>query len=291
MIRIIQFSFLFFLTLNLYSQKKEVKIVTTKLSEQVFMLKGQGGNIGLFVGQEAVFMIDDQFANLTPKILKAIREITPKPVTYLLNTHWHGDHTGGNLNMQKEGAIILAHKNVRKRMSENQIFRGKMKKKLPKEALPIITFTNDMVMHINNDDIFISHIHEAHTDGDVLVYFTKNNVLHTGDAYFQGKFPYIDISSGGSIDGYIKGIKKMILLVNDETKILPGHGNVSNKKELIIFKDMLVDLKSKIQKEIDKGKTLEEVKTNKKLTKDYLSYNGWINEEKIKIVIYKSLTK
>lgn len=291
MIRIIQLSLLFFITLTVHSQKKEVKIITTKLSEQVYMLKGQGGNIGLFVGEDAVFMIDDQFAPLTPKILKAIKEITSKPVTYLLNTHWHGDHTGGNLNMEKEGALIFAHKNVRKRMSKDQVLRGKMKKGSPKEALPVITFTDDMMMHINNDDIFISHIHEAHTDGDALVYFTKNNVLHTGDAYFQGKFPYIDISSGGSIDGYIEGIKKMILLVNDETKILPGHGNVSNKKELIIFKAMLVDLKSRIQKEIDNGKTLEEVKINKEITKNYTSYNGWINEEKIRTAIYKSLKK
>lgn len=123
------------------SQKKEVQIITTKISDQVFMLKGQGGNIGLFIGDDAVFMIDDQFAPLTPKILEAIKKITPKPVNYLMNTHWHGDHTGGNLNMQKEGALILAHKNVRKRMSVDQIVRGKAKKASPKEALPVITFT------------------------------------------------------------------------------------------------------------------------------------------------------
>jgi glyoxylase-like metal-dependent hydrolase (beta-lactamase superfamily II) len=273
------------------SQKKEVQIITTKVSEQVFMLKGQGGNIGLFIGDDAVFMIDDQFAPLTPKILEAIKKITPKPVNYLMNTHWHGDHTGGNLNLQKEGALILAHKNVRKRMSVDQVVRGKAKKASPKEALPVITFTEDMMMHINNDDIYVSHIHEAHTDGDALVYFTQNNVLHTGDAYFQGKFPYIDVSSGGSINGYIDGIQKMILLTNDETKIIPGHGNVSNKKELISFKKMLVDLKSKIKVEIDKGKTLEEVKVNKEITKDYVLFNGWITEEKIRIAIYKSLIK
>ena len=285
------FSISIFITFSMQSQKKEVQIITTKVSEQVFMLKGQGGNIGLFIGDDAVFMIDDQFAPLTPKILEAIKKITPKPVNYLMNTHWHGDHTGGNLNLQKEGALILAHKNVRKRMSVDQVVRGKAKKASPKEALPVITFTEDMMMHINNDDIYVSHIHEAHTDGDALVYFTQNNVLHTGDAYFQGKFPYIDVSSGGSINGYIDGIQKMILLTNDETKIIPGHGNVSNKKELISFKKMLVDLKSKIKVEIDKGKTLEEVKVNKEITKDYVLFNGWITEEKIRIAIYKSLIK
>ena len=285
------FSLFFFITLTIQSQKKEIKIKTTKLSEQVFMLKGSGGNIGLFIGEDAVFMIDDQFAPLTPKILEAIKSITSKPVNYLLNTHWHGDHTGGNLNMHKEGALILAHNNVRKRMSVDQVIRGRTKKASPKEALPVITFTEDMMMHINNDDIFISHIHEAHTDGDALVYFTKNNVLHTGDAYFQGKFPYIDLSSGGSINGYINGIQKMILLIDDETKVLPGHGNISNKKELIVYKEMLITLKSIIQLEIDKGKTLEEVKTNKEITKDYTSFSGWITEEKIRIAIYKSLNK
>ncbi|ARV13634.1 MBL fold metallo-hydrolase [Polaribacter sp. SA4-12] len=285
------FSISIFITFSMQSQKKEVQIITTKISDQVFMLKGQGGNIGLFIGDDAVFMIDDQFAPLTPKILEAIKKITPKPVNYLMNTHWHGDHTGGNLNMQKEGALILAHKNVRKRMSVDQVIRGKVKKASPKEALPVITFTEDMMMHINNDDIYVSHIHKAHTDGDALVYFTKNNILHTGDAYFQGKFPYIDLSSGGSINGYIDGIQKMIVLANDETKIIPGHGNISNKRELISFKKMLVDLKSRIQTEIDNGKTLEEVKHNKKITKDYVSFNGWITEEKIKIAIYKSLNK
>lgn len=285
------FSLSIFITFSIQSQKKEVQIITTKVSDQVFMLKGQGGNIGLFIGDEAVFMIDDQFAPLTPKILEAIKKITPKPVNYLVNTHWHGDHTGGNLNMQKDGALILAHKNVRKRMSVDQIVRGKVKKASPKEALPVITFTEDIMMHINNEDIYVSHIHEAHTDGDALVYFTKNNILHTGDAYFQGKFPYIDLSSGGSINGYIDGVQKMIVLANDETKIIPGHGNISNKKELISFKKMLVDLKSKIQVEIDKGKTLEEVKNNKEITKDYISFNGWISEEKIRIAIYKSLKK
>ena len=285
------FSISIFITFSMQSHKKEVQIITTKISDQVFMLKGQGGNIGLFIGDDAVFMIDDQFAPLTPKILEAIKKITPKPVNYLMNTHWHGDHTGGNLNMQKEGALILAHKNVRKRMSVNQIVRGKAKKASPKEALPVITFTEDMMMHINNDDIYVSHIHKAHTDGDALVYFTQNNILHTGDAYFQGKFPYIDLSSGGSINGYIDGIQKMIVLANDETKIIPGHGNISNKRELISFKKMLVDLKSRIQVEIDKGKSLEEVQNNKEITKDYVSFNGWITEEKIRIAIYKSLNK
>jgi glyoxylase-like metal-dependent hydrolase (beta-lactamase superfamily II) len=279
------------LPISVLSQKRTIKITSIKLTDQYYMLKGSGGNIGLLVGEEGVLMIDDQFAPLTPKILKAIREITSKPISYLLNTHWHGDHTGGNLNMSKEGATIVSHKNVRKRMSKDQVVRGRTKKASPKEALPVLTFTEDMMFHYNGDDILFTHLHDAHTDGDAIVYFTKNNVIHTGDTYFQGKFPYIDLDSGGSIDGYIDGISKIMMLADENTKIMPGHGNVATKKEIVTYKKMLVDLRAKIQAEIQKGKTLEEVKNNKSITKKYASYNGWITEEKIRVTIYKSITQ
>lgn len=288
-IKLICSSFLFFLAFTITGQNRDIKIKTSKLTEQVYMLKGSGGNIGIFIGNDGVFMIDDQFAPLTPKILTAIKKITDKPIKYLINTHWHGDHTGGNENMQKEGAIIVAHNNVRKRMSVDQVIRGKKRKASPKEALPVLTFTENMMFHINDDDVLISHIHNAHTDGDALVYFTKNNVLHVGDSYFQGKFPYIDLSSGGSISGYIEGIKKMILISDEKTKIIPGHGNVSNKSELKSYLKMLKDLKEIIQKEIDKGQTLAQVTVNKNLTEKYNSFSGWITGEKIRVTIYTSL--
>ena len=288
-IKLICSSFLFFLAFTITGQNRDIKIKTSKLTEQVYMLKGSGGNIGIFIGNDGVFMIDDQFAPLTPKILTAIKKITDKPVKYLINTHWHGDHTGGNENMQKEGAIIVAHNNVRKRMSVDQVIRGKKRKASPKEALPVLTFTENMMFHINDDDVLISHIHNAHTDGDALVYFTKNNVLHVGDSYFQGKFPYMDLSSGGSISGYIEGIKKMILVSDEKTKIIPGHGNVSNKSELKSYLKMLKDLKEIIQKEIDKGQTLAQVTVNKNLTEKYNSFSGWITGEKIRVAIYTSL--
>ncbi len=287
--KLLLYFFLMNFVTNTFGQKRDIKIETEKLTEQIYKLKGQGGNIAVFIGEDAVFMIDDQFAPLTPKILKVIKEITNKPVKYLINTHWHGDHTGGNKNMQKEGAIIIAHNNVRKRMSIDQIVRGRKRKASPKEALPVITFKEDLMFHINNDDVLISHIHNAHTDGDALIYFTKNNVLHVGDSYFQGKFPYIDLDSGGSINGYIEGIKKMILLSDDDTKIIPGHGNVSNKKELKNYLKMLNDVRKNIQEEINKGQTLEQVKVNKALTEKYNSFSGWITGEKIRISIYKSL--
>ena len=278
-----------FITISSYAQQNEVKIIPIKITENIYMLKGQGGNIGLFIGEDGVFMIDDQFAPLSSKILAAIKDITNKPIKYLVNSHWHGDHTGGNENFQKEGALILAHENVRKRMSLPKIVRGKTKKALPKEALPVISFSDNIMLHINNEDVLVSHVHNAHTDGDAIIYFTSSNVIHMGDTYFQGKFPYIDLSSGGNVNGVISAAEKVILLSDNETKIIPGHGNISNKKELIAFKNMLVELRTNIQSEIDNKKPLEEVVLNEALTSKYSSYSGWINEEKIITAIYKSL--
>jgi glyoxylase-like metal-dependent hydrolase (beta-lactamase superfamily II) len=286
-IRLSCFLLLFSVVIN--SQNRDIKIQVKKLTDQIYSLKGQGGNIGIFIGDDGVFMIDDQFAPLTPKILVAIKGITNKSVKYLVNTHWHQDHTGGNGNMQKQGALIVSHDNVRKRMSVDQVIRGRTRKASSKEALPVVTFTQDMMLHINNDDILISHIHNAHTDGDALVYFTNNNVLHVGDSYFQGKFPYIDLSSGGSINGYVEGLKKIILLCDNNTKIIPGHGEISNKKEVKVYLKMLTEIRTTIQKEIDKGQTLEQVTKNNKITEKYKSFGVGISAGKIRNSIYKSL--
>ncbi|MDY0781487.1 MBL fold metallo-hydrolase [Tenacibaculum sp. IB213877] len=279
------------LSTHLYSQEKKPQIESVKVTDNIYMLKGAGGNIGVFVGEHEVFMIDDKFAHLTPEILAAIKSITLKPVKYLMNTHWHGDHVGGNENMYKEGAIIVSHENVRKRMSVESLVRGKVKLPSPKEALPIITFTNDMMFHLGDEDILVYHVHNAHTDGDSHIYFTNSNVLHMGDTYFQGKFPYIDLDSGGSIDGYIAAVDKALHIIDDETIIIPGHMDLSNKKELLTFKNMLVDLRDKVQREINKGKSLEEVKNNTTITQKYVADYDWsfISAEKIRVAIYKSL--
>lgn len=283
-------SFFFALsTTFLSAQWEDVKIETEKVTDQIYVLKGRGGNIGLFVGEDAVFMIDDQFAPLTPKILAAIEKITPNKVTYLINTHWHGDHTGGNENMGKEGALIVAHDNVRKRMSVESVRRGRTVPAAPKVALPVITFDKDLTFHINGDDILATHVHNAHTDGDALIYFANNNVLHTGDSFFNTGFPYIDLTSGGSINGYIEGIEKMLLLTDENTKIVPGHGNVATKKELESYLAMLKILRSRVQAEIDNGKSVEEVKNNATITKGYESNSWWITSEGIRETIYQSL--
>lgn len=274
---------LFFYSWMLVSQNQEVTIKTTKLSNNVYMLTGSGGNIGVSVGDDGVFIIDDQFARLTPKIINAIKKISDKSPTLLVNTHHHGDHTGGNVNMTKQGVKIIAHENVRKRL---------IKDEKPKGALPIITFNDRINIHMNGENVSVHHVNNAHTDGDAMLYFTKSNVLHTGDTYFHKRYPYIDISSGGSINGYIEAVKKGLSLINNETKIIPGHGFISNMTEYESFLEMLEYLKVNIQAEIDNGETEEKVAKNEVLTKKYdeLGYSwNFITSEKIRRIIYRSL--
>lgn len=267
----------------IFSQNSEVTIETTKLSDNVYMLVGQGGNIGVSIGDDGVFIIDDQFEQLTPKILEAIRTLSDKPLQFLVNTHYHGDHTGGNENMAKQGIKIIAHENVRKRLVDGE---------KPKDALPIITFNDRVNVHMNGEDVNVHHVEHAHTDGDAMLFFSKSNVLHTGDTYFHKRYPYIDVKSGGSIDGYIKAVKKGLTLINDNTKIIPGHGPVSNKEEYQSFLTMLETLRKIVQAEIENGKTEDEVAANAGITKEYddLGYAwNFINSERIRRTIYQSL--
>lgn len=277
------------LTCNVIAQEKEIIIKTNKLSENIYMLEGMGGNIGLFVGETEVLMIDSQFQKVSEKILSAIKAITDKPVKLLVNTHWHGDHTGGNTNLKKQGAHIISHENVRKRLIKEQL--EKESKSTTDNKLPIITFSEDMMLHLNGEDILLSHVHNAHTDGDAHVYFTSSNIIHMGDTYFQGKFPFIDLKSGGSIDGYIASIHKVLLLVNDETIIIPGHRSLSNKKELKTYVGMLETIKDRVLAEIEKGASLEEISENSSITSEYdKEYGGWfISAQKFRETVYKSL--
>ncbi|WP_298550025.1 MBL fold metallo-hydrolase [uncultured Algibacter sp.] len=268
------------------AQNKEVIIKTHKLTENIYMLEGKGGNIGISVGDNGVFMIDSQFAPLTPKILETIKKLNDKPIKYLANTHHHGDHTGGNENISKLNTPIIAHNNVYKRVKNNP--------KQTDASLPTITFNNKLSLYINGEQVIIFHVDNAHTDGDALLYFTKSNVLHTGDTYFNARYPYIDLNSGGSVDGYINAIKSAMIFVDDNTKIIPGHGNQSNKTEFTTFLNMLETLKSKVEIEIGNGKTEEEVASNSNLTKTYddLNYGCcYISSEKMRRTLYNGLKK
>ncbi|MFC4633983.1 MBL fold metallo-hydrolase [Dokdonia ponticola] len=264
-----------------------VEITIEPVSDNIYMLQGAGGNIGISVGDDGVFMIDDQFAPLSEKITNAIKTISDKPVTFLVNTHFHGDHSGGNTNFEAAGAMIVAHDNVRKRLANN--------KKTADSGLPVITFSDDATFYMNKNDIFITHVHHAHTDGDALVYFIQSNVLHTGDTFFHGnhKFPYIDINNGGSLKGDIEAAKKGLLLINNSTKIIPGHGPVATKAEYQKYHDMLVGIHKNVSQAIKEGKTEEEVVAMESLTADYHSdkdaENSFITGEKIRRAAYKSI--
>ena len=281
LLKIFMLAFLFFNYQSGMSQ--EISIVTTKLSDQVYMLVGQGGNIGISIGDDGVFIIDDQFAKITPKITKAIRALSDKPFMFLVNTHYHGDHTGGNENFVKQGVKIIAHENVRKRLIDGEASEN---------ALPIITFNDRVNVHMNGETVNVYHVEHAHTDGDALIYFSKSNVLHTGDTYFNGRYPYIDLNSGGSVNGYIKAVKMGLSLINENTKIIPGHGKASTKAEYQSFLSMLESLRIAILAEINSGKTEDEVVANSNLTKTYDDLGfGWnfITSKKIRRTFYKSL--
>jgi glyoxylase-like metal-dependent hydrolase (beta-lactamase superfamily II) len=242
-----------------------VEINTIPAAPGIYMLEGRGGNIGVSIGKDGVFLIDDQFAPLTEKILKAIRKLSDGPIRFVLNTHWHGDHTGGNENLGKAGALIVAHENVRKRMSIEQ-FLGVLNRRVPPSppvALPIVTFTDAVTFHLNDEEIHVFHVAPSHTDGDSIVHFRKANVIHAGDILFSGRYPFIDTSTGGSIDGVIASAGRVLELTDKDTKIIPGHGPLSGPKELRAYRDMLSAVRKRVSSAIAGGKTLEETVASK----------------------------
>lgn len=233
----------------------DVQIKTTEVAEGVYMLEGRGGNIGVSVGEDGAFVIDDQFAPLTERILAAVAELSDQPVRFVVNTHWHGDHTGGNENMGEAGAIIVAHENVRARMSTEQFNATFDRTTLPapEGAWPVVTFTDQVTFHWNGDDIHVLHQEPAHTDGDAVIHFANANVVHMGDTYFNGFYPYIDVSSGGSLDGMIAVADRVLGLADDDTQIIPGHGPLSSKAELQAYRDMLNSVRDNVRTLIADG--------------------------------------
>lgn len=218
-----------------------VQMKSTKITDNIYMLEGAGGNIGVLIGPDGVFMIDDQYQQLGDKIKKAVTKITEKPIKYVFNTHWHFDHSGSNVAFGKE-AQIIAHKNVRKRLQEDHVITpfGWDVKALAKSGWPVITFDEGFKMYMNDEEIHMIHGPAAHTDGDAFVFFKEANVIHTGDAFVRYGFPFIDAYSGGSIDGMIAILGKIIETANDDTVIIPGHGQLSKKTDVIEVRDMLI---------------------------------------------------
>ncbi len=243
----------------------DVQIRVEPVRDGVYMLQGQGGNIGLSVGPDGAFVIDDQFAPLTDKILAAIASVTSEPVRFVFNTHWHGDHTGGNENMGEAGAMIVAHENVRERMSVEQVLERvgrpvSTSPASPDGALPVVTFTEDVTFHINGDDLHAFHVSNAHTDGDAIVHFRRANVVHMGDTYFQGgRFPFIDTASGGSIDGLVDAVGDALAVMNADTRVIPGHGALSNRDEVRDYADALMGMRAAVTAMMERGMTRDQV--------------------------------
>ncbi len=240
---------------------EKVEIKAIPVTEGIYMLMGEGGNIGLSVGEDGTFVIDDQYAALSEKIIAAIKGVSGEVPKFLVNTHWHGDHAGGNENFGNAGAILVAQDNVRKSLKvEKSIELFHMHKPpSPKAALPVITFDQQMSLHLNGNDIRLTHVPNAHTDGDAIVQFTEANVIHTGDTFFNGFYPFIDTESEGSIAGMIAACDVVLALADDKTKIMPGHGPLASRADLVKFKAMLVIAERNIGALVDAGKSVEEV--------------------------------
>lgn len=240
-----------------------VEIRTEQVAPGVYMLVGSGGNIGVSVGEDGVFLIDDQYAPLTDRIIAAIRRITPEPVRFVFNTHWHQDHTGGNENLGGVGALIVAHENVLVRMSVDQVleFAGQSRQvpASPRGALPVVTFTEDVTFHLNGDELHAFHVENAHTDGDAIVHFRGANVVHMGDTYFHGGFPFIDTSSGGSIDGVIAAVDETLGVIGADTKVIPGHGPLSTRADLSAYVEGLRAMRRLVAELVAEGHPLDHI--------------------------------
>ncbi|NIR42637.1 MAG: MBL fold metallo-hydrolase [Gemmatimonadetes bacterium] len=235
--------------------QQEVEVVATEVGPGLYMITGDGGNIGVSAGEDGVFLIDDQYAPLTDEIVAVIRGFSDEPIRFVLNTHWHFDHTGGNENLGEMGALIVAHDNVRRRMSVEQFIEGldMTVEPSPESALPVVTFGQDVTFHLNDLEIHTFHVEHAHTDGDAIVLFRGADVIHMGDVYFNGLYPFIDISSGGSLDGTITATRDALEMIGDETRVIPGHGPLSNKAEMADYLSMLIQVRANVTALIEQG--------------------------------------
>jgi cyclase len=304
-----------------------------RVKDSIYMIKGRGGNIGISIGEDGIFMIDDKFEETSISVMERIRSVSDKPIELLVNTHHHGDHIGGNSYMSGLGTVIFAHDQARRRMSDpytkpaqkshqrkiDSILKQNAVKitddlsrklaykeamkiigeaedmvKIPEGLLPVVTFSKDLNFYYNDEKIMLMHLPNSHTDGDVIVYFTKSNVLHTGDAFVNGKYPFIDSENRGSLDGYIKGLNKIMGMINDDTKIIPGHGDIASKADVKYTQSMLRYLEGRIRYDIVENKTVEDVLAMSEITKEYddKGYGeGFITTESFIRTLYAELFK
>jgi glyoxylase-like metal-dependent hydrolase (beta-lactamase superfamily II) len=229
----------------------QVQIIPHQVANGIYYLEGQGGNIGLSVGQDGVVMIDDQFAPLTDRIVAAIRQINPGEIRFVINTHVHGDHTGGNENLGRMGILILARDAVRVRLAATA--------NMAHEALPVLTFSEPISIHLNGGTVRTIPVAPAHTDGDSFIHFVEADVIHAGDVFRTLAYPYIDLATGGTLDGTLEALGVLIGMAGPNTKIIPGHGTVSTRADVIAFRDMILDVKARVAAMVAQGRTIEQI--------------------------------
>ena len=275
----------------------KVQIKVSKVSGNIYMLEGAGGNIAASVGEDGIVMVDDQFAPLAEKIQAALKDlgITTKPVRFVINTHYHGDHTGGNEPFNNAGSTLIAHQNVRKRLETGGTAGNGGSLKMPQKAasrnaLPIITFEHDVTVHLNGEDIRALHFPSGHTDGDSIIFFPKNNVVHMGDDFVRYGFPFIDVASGGSVQGMIAATEKVAAELPADVKVIPGHGALSNMDDVKAFTKMLKETSAVVEKALDNHKTLEQMKQEKILAPWEKFSSSFLNSDAFIETLYNSLT-
>ena len=273
---------------------ENVRVQTHQVAPGVYMLTGRGGNIGVSVGKDGVFLIDDQFGEITPKIRAAIAKLSDQPIRFVLNTHWHRDHTGGNENLARAGSLVLAHDNVRKRMSVEQFNKlsGRRTPASAKGALPVVTFNDTLTFHLNDLEVHAFHVESGHTDGDAIVHFRNINVIHMGDIHFNGRYPFIDLASGGSVDGTIAAVERALSLMDRKTRVIPGHGPLSNHAELRVYHGMLVTLRQRVRDAIARGQTLEQVLAARPTAEFDAGWGGgFVSFERFTRILYQDLSR
>ncbi|WP_373476133.1 MBL fold metallo-hydrolase [Sphingorhabdus sp.] len=268
----------------------KVEIKSQQLAPGVAVLFGAGGNIGVSYGEDGTILIDDQFAPLTAKIQAAVATLGAQPVKFLINTHWHYDHSGGNENLGKAGATIMAHDNVRVRMAAGATVAGNVVPPAAKVALPVITYADGLKLHLNGEEVRVIHMPAGHTDGDSIIHWTKSNVIHMGDLFMlQISFPFVDVGSGGNVRGFLAAADKVLAIANDQTKIIPGHGVIATKADLQNHRNMIATVIAKVETGIKEGKTLDQIKASRPADGFGVKTDGFITADGFVETVYAQL--
>lgn len=274
-----------------YGQQQDVTIKTQKVNGNVYMLQGRGGNVGAVVGPEGMLIVDDDYKEVSQKLSDALKELGSATPRFVLNTHWHGDHTQGNDFFGKQQSVIVAHANVRKRLLDPPVIFGQKTAPYASYALPIVTYTDSMSIHLNGEEITLRHYPNGHTDGDTVVFFKNANVVHFGDNFFVGRFPFVDVDSGGSVQGLISNIDSLIKTVPADAKLIPGHGPLATLADLQAYRDTMADSAKIITDAMKAGKTADEIKKTGLPEKFKAAGSGFIKTDNWIDIVLRSYSK